>query len=302
MARARNIKPGLYKNEDLAECSIWARFIFPGLWMLADRDGRLEDRPKRIKGELLPFDNQDVEPLLQELATMKDAQGVPFIVRYQNADGRFIQISKFSTHQTPHYSEKKSVIKPPNFQETLFDERTAIPGGLRETGGDECSTIPGGLLENSGNQGVIKGMPQPPDSLIPDSLIPDTGKKKGGDPAPDERFETAWERYPKRSGSNPKVDALAQWRKRLSEGVDPAVIAAGVERYRLWCDSTGKTGQETVMQAKRFFGHGRPFEEDFALPRLNGHGANPRAGAAQAVFGDAGNAGEVIDGSARRLD
>ena len=35
MARARNIKPGFYKNEDLAECSLTARFIFPGLWMLA---------------------------------------------------------------------------------------------------------------------------------------------------------------------------------------------------------------------------------------------------------------------------
>ncbi|MCX8018393.1 MAG: hypothetical protein N2690_10910, partial [Rhodocyclaceae bacterium] len=59
--RARNIKPGFYKNEDLAECSVWARLIFPGLWMMADRDGRLEDRPKRIKAELLPFDAVDVD-------------------------------------------------------------------------------------------------------------------------------------------------------------------------------------------------------------------------------------------------
>src|SRR6185369_15871620 len=29
MARARNIKPGLYKNEDLAECSLAARLLFP---------------------------------------------------------------------------------------------------------------------------------------------------------------------------------------------------------------------------------------------------------------------------------
>ena len=68
MARARNIKPGFYKNEDLAECSPWARLIFPGLWMLADREGRMEDRPKRIKGELLPYDSIDVDPLLEELA------------------------------------------------------------------------------------------------------------------------------------------------------------------------------------------------------------------------------------------
>lgn len=107
MARARNIKPGLYKNEDLAECSIWARYIFPGLWMLADREGRLEDRPKRIKAELLPFDTKDVEPLLAELMS------AGFIVRYEVDGVRYIQISKFSEHQTPHVREQASTFPSP---------------------------------------------------------------------------------------------------------------------------------------------------------------------------------------------
>jgi len=153
MARARNIKPGFYKNEDLAECSIWARFIFPGLWMLADREGRLEDRPKRIKGELLPFDSQDVDPLLNEL------QALGFLVRYRSEDGAFIQISKFSTHQNPHYSEKASVIKPPE-----------LPESTPHQGGNK----PGTLRENSEKTPPIKRGSQPPDSLIPDSLIPDS--------------------------------------------------------------------------------------------------------------------------------
>ncbi len=159
MARARNIKPGFYKNEDLAECSIWARYVFPGLWMLADREGRLEDRPKRIKGELLPFDGQDMNALLNELATRKDAQGVPFIVRYQNADGSFIQISKFSTHQSPHYSEKPSTIKGPTFPESR---------------GDDGGGNPGGLPEDSRKAPPIKRGSQPPDSLNPDSLNPES--------------------------------------------------------------------------------------------------------------------------------
>lgn len=151
MARARNIKPGFYKNEDLAECSVWARFIFPGLWMLADREGRLEDRPKRIKGELLPFDSQDVDPLLNEL------QATGFLVRYRNADGAFIQISKFSTHQNPHYSEKASVIKPPELPESKPHQQQEKPG-----------TLP----EDSRKTTLIKRGSQPPDSLIPDSLNP----------------------------------------------------------------------------------------------------------------------------------
>lgn len=153
MARARNIKPGFYKNEDLAECSIWARFIFPGLWMLADREGRLEDRPKRIKGELLPFDSTDVEPLLSEL------ERFGFIHRYQKNGASFIQILKFKAHQTPHYSEKDSAIPPPELQESYGDDEEETPRGLQEDSKKEC---------------VIKGGSQPPDSLNPDSLNPES--------------------------------------------------------------------------------------------------------------------------------
>lgn len=146
MARARNIKPGMYKNEDLAECSIWARYLFPGLWMLADREGRLEDRPKRIKGELLPFDAQDVEPLLRELSARS------FIVRYETEGLRCIQILKFKDHQAPHYSEKDSVIKPPPLRENA----------------------PHIEARNSRNVAAIKRGSQPPDSLIPDSGLSDS--------------------------------------------------------------------------------------------------------------------------------
>lgn len=145
MARARNIKPGFFKNEDLAECSPWARLCFAGLWTLADRDGRLEDRPKRIKGELFAFDSVEVEPLLAELERRS------FLVRYRNEDGAFIQISKFSTHQTPHYSEKPSVIKPPELQESPDHDDQQTPGGLQE---------------DSRKEAPIKRGSQPPDSLI----------------------------------------------------------------------------------------------------------------------------------------
>lgn len=158
MARARNIKPGFYKNEDLAECSVWARFIFPGLWMLADREGRLEDRPKRIKAELLPFDGEDVDALLNEL----QARG--FLIRYRNEDGAFIQISAFKKHQTPHYSEKHSAIKPPKLQE---DSKNLDPIGEGDT--------PRGLQESSESTPALKRGSQPPDSLNPDSLNPDKG-------------------------------------------------------------------------------------------------------------------------------
>jgi hypothetical protein len=107
MARARNIKPGFFKNEDLAECSPWARLCFVGLWTLADREGRLEDRPKRIKAELFAFDSIEVEPLLDELA------GRGFIMRYR-AEGRtVILIPTFLKHQNPHHREQPSELPSP---------------------------------------------------------------------------------------------------------------------------------------------------------------------------------------------
>ena len=57
MARSRNIKPGIMANEDLAELGAIERLLFIYLWMLADKEGRLEDRPKRIKVEALPYDD-----------------------------------------------------------------------------------------------------------------------------------------------------------------------------------------------------------------------------------------------------
>ena len=67
--RTRDIKPGFYLNEDLAECSCWARLIFPALWMLADREGRLEYPPKRIKAEILPYDGEALVARIGELET-----------------------------------------------------------------------------------------------------------------------------------------------------------------------------------------------------------------------------------------
>ena len=99
MSRARNIKPGFFANEDLAEIDPIGRLLFIGLWTLADRDGRLEDRPKRIKGELFPYDNCDINALLDDL------QKYGFILRYEVDGGKYIQIVNFSKHQNPHPKE-----------------------------------------------------------------------------------------------------------------------------------------------------------------------------------------------------
>lgn len=107
MARARNIKPAFFKNEVLAEMSAETRLLFIGLWTLSDREGRLEDRPKRIRAELFPLEMIDVEPMLSRLCD----DG--FLVRYEVDSTKYIQIENFVKHQDPHYKEKASEIPAP---------------------------------------------------------------------------------------------------------------------------------------------------------------------------------------------
>lgn len=105
--RSRNLKPGFFKNEDLLEIEPLGRLLFQGLWCMADRDGRLEDRPKKIKIEVLPCDNCNVDKLLEIL----DKKG--FILRYKISNIKFIQILNFKKHQSPHMKEQNSIIPEP---------------------------------------------------------------------------------------------------------------------------------------------------------------------------------------------
>ena len=144
--RARNIKPGLYANELLAECSLAARLLFPGLWMMADREGRLEDRPKKIKAGVFPYDNFDTKPLLDEL----EYKG--FIVRYEVQGGKYIEIINFLKHQKPHHNEKESEIPPR----------------------DQLATKEASTCDQGSKHLQPRSKALAPDSLIPDSLIPDS--------------------------------------------------------------------------------------------------------------------------------
>ena len=145
MARARNIKPSFFSNEDLVELPFETRLLFIGLWTLADRAGRLEDRPKRIKMAIFPADNVDVDGCLDELAQAR------FIQRYEARGVRCIQVTNFSKHQNPHVNEKPSDLPTP-------EESTQAP----EQHGASTVQAP---EQHGGNRA---------DSLIPDSLIPDS--------------------------------------------------------------------------------------------------------------------------------
>jgi hypothetical protein len=112
MAGCRLLKPGIFQNETLAELPHAARLLYAGLCLIADREGRLEDRPSRIRAELFPYEQAlDVNAMLATLAERG------FIVRYTIGVEKFIAIPKFLNHQRPHIREAQSVISAPDYGE-----------------------------------------------------------------------------------------------------------------------------------------------------------------------------------------
>lgn len=106
MARCRIISPEFFKDEELCELPIGTRLLFAGLWTLADREGRLEYRPKRIKSDIFPYENINVDECLKQL----DGK---FIEIYEVEGRKYLQINNFLKYQKPHPRETESSI-PPN--------------------------------------------------------------------------------------------------------------------------------------------------------------------------------------------
>lgn len=116
--RARNIKPGFFRNEILANFTFKTRLVFIGLWCLADREGRLEKRPLRIKAEIFPYDSIDMQ---EELKLLEQDN---FIKTYSVKNQEYIQIVNFKKHQNPHHTEAKSKLPP------MHDEKLTVSSPL----------------------------------------------------------------------------------------------------------------------------------------------------------------------------
>jgi len=149
--------------------------------MIADRKGRLEYRPKRIKIEIFPCDNVEIPALIGEL----EAQG---LVRKYEVDGKeYLDIPGFTRHQNPHMNEKASDLPP--FPEQAPGSHDGKAVQAPEDSG--ASTVQAPELHGA----------TPADSLIPDSLIPDSKNSSSGTEPPDP---------PVASDSEPHVDEFSE--------------------------------------------------------------------------------------------
>lgn len=143
--RSRNIKPGFFKNEKLVELSYETRLLFIGLWCMADRDGRLDDRPKKIKMEIFPADDLNIEQMLESLHVNN------FVNRYTVENRNYIQVLNFHKHQKPHNKEQASSIPEPPKPQPRSVQTTTKVGASNDQGNGEHALIPDCLIPDSLN-------------------------------------------------------------------------------------------------------------------------------------------------------
>lgn len=106
--RARLIKPDFFEDRELCDLPLGARFLFIGLWCLADRDGRLLDIPKRIAIEVFPY-----EDLEESVCKWLNQLSPHWITRYTENGKQCISVNAFKLHQKIHPSERKSTLPAP---------------------------------------------------------------------------------------------------------------------------------------------------------------------------------------------
>ena len=148
MARARNIKPSFFTNDDLGELKPLARLLFIGLWTIADYKGCFEYKPKRLKIQVLPYDDCNIEELANDL----DKSG--FISIYSVQGQQYGKVLNFSKHQNPHKNERDKGSLIPDIYEA-DQKKPTISDNLEN-------------IENNHDQNGTN----PADSLF---LIPDSG-------------------------------------------------------------------------------------------------------------------------------
>ncbi|HOJ03308.1 MAG TPA: HNH endonuclease [Bacteroidota bacterium] len=113
MPRIRTVKPDFFRHELLQELeekhpAAYPMLTFIGLWTVADREGRFEYRPRRLKLDVLPFLTFDMDATLQLLA----AHG--FIEVYEIEEYTYARIVNWERHQLVGRDEPPSEIPSPD--------------------------------------------------------------------------------------------------------------------------------------------------------------------------------------------
>jgi hypothetical protein len=108
MPRIRSVKPEYWLDRKLARgVSRDARLLYIGLWNYADEHGRLHGDPAVIKGQVFPYDDIAVTPLLEELKMLGRVQ------EYIFEGDPYLFLPKLAHHQRLEPAKAKSRLPDP---------------------------------------------------------------------------------------------------------------------------------------------------------------------------------------------
>jgi len=213
---------------------------------MADRNGILEDRPAKIKIEILPVDDCDIDEMLDELST---ADG--FIERYEVAGKRYLLISNFIKHQKPHPRESALYPTPEDKQETATASREKeLPSKAFPSSSLNPSSLNPSLLNHKEeSKECVAASPQRPAKTL----------------AYPSDFELFWQEYPSHID---KRRSYGCWKARLKEGITSDQLTACACNYAA---ARREEDQRYTMHPATFLGPGRRWEEFLEAKKKGGH-------------------------------
>jgi hypothetical protein len=257
MARTRSIKPGFFDNEILGDLPPLTRLLFIGLWTIADREGRLEDKPRRIKKMLMGYDDVDADGVDQMLQSLHDTG---FIFRYSIDGNNYIQIVNFLKHQNPHIREKASEIPPPPPELIAEHHESPIQApDLHSAGTVQATPI---TVNLSPSTGTLSPTTDNPPECGDDDGEPDKQPKKS---LLEQRFDEFWAAYPKKVGKKAAWSAFKKV-KPDAELFDKIMTAIGRAKATWqWQRENGRY----IPNPKTWLNEGR-WDDEYKEEPMNG--------------------------------
>jgi hypothetical protein len=260
MARIRSIKPEMADDAKLASVSREARYTFVLLISKADDDGLVSGAHRQLLGLLYPHDDDVTVPMV--LGWLEELVSIGAVLWRATRDGvPVVELANWAKHQRIDNKGRNTLrgmlqeLSSPNLAESRGDSPNLAESRGLEGDRDREVEVGGG---EGGGEG--KGTQKKTHSRA--ARAAERAKTTLGD------FADAWAMYPRRAGANSRRDAERAWLARVKAGSPTTAMLAGLRRYRAFCEHEQQTGTRYVMQASRFFGPDRPFDEawDVSVP------------------------------------